>query len=240
VLVLKKEIFAVMLILMVAFGAVFAAAADPVGPDTITPTSKGRRADSAAKNISAYAGNVTELIISATTVTDVWQGYFGNITGTVVLDDANNKSMYAWQDLSPAGEIFAVRTASAVTWASIECADLVAIAAEEIALNITAGEKDGINETFNRTSTTDIYVGTQPVADCTFSQYLYENDAASVSSNFEELLLHDGTYMVYTAIINQDKTGYDNAAHDFQLMVPEDGHNGDTSTTNYYFYVELN
>ena len=237
---MKKEILAVMLLLTVALGAAFAAAADPVGPDTITPTSKGRRANSAAQNLSAYAGNVTELIISSTTVTDVWQGYFGNISGTVVLDDANNKSMYAWQDLSPSGEIFAVRTSNAVTWASIECADLPAITAEETALNIADLEKDGINETFNKTSTTDIYVGSQPVADCTFSQFLYENDAAATQSNFEELLLHDGTYMVYTAIINQDKTGYDNAAHDFQLMVPEDGHNGDTATTNYYFYVELN
>jgi hypothetical protein len=236
---LNKNILAALLLIFVAFGAAASVAA-PIGPDTMTETSKGRREAAGAKNVSALAGNVSELTISATAITDVWQGYFGNITGTVVLDDANNKSMYAWQDLSPAGEIFAVRTADAVSWASISCANNSEIAAEESALNITAGELDGINETFNRTSTTDIYVGTQPVADCIFSQYLFENDAAAVSNNFEEILLHDGTNMVYTAIINQDKTGYDNAAHDFQLMVPEDGHSGNTATTPYYFYVELN
>jgi len=236
---LKKVFFAVMLLLIVTLGAAVALA-EPIGPDTINATAKGRRADTPPQNVSALAGNVTELSISATAVTDVWQGYFGNISGTIVLDDANNKSMYAWQDFSPLGKVYAVRTSNSVSWAGIACANITNIEADETALNIGATEKDGINETFNATSSADFYVGTKHITGCSYSQFLYENDAPASQNNFEELLLNDGTYMLYTAIINQDKTGYDNAAHDFQLMVPEDGHSGDTNPTLYYFYVELN
>jgi len=236
---LRRELFALMLLILVVAGASLAAA-DPIGPDEINATSSSRRENSGPKSVPALAGNVTELSISAIAVTDVWQGYYGNITGTIVLDNANNKTMYAWQDMSPSGEIYAVRTSNSVNWAAVDCANSTHITSEEAALNIQPSEKDGIDETFNETVATDFYVGTKHITSCSHGQYLYENDAPASSNNFLELLLHDGTYMIYTALINQDKLGFDGATHDFQLMVPEDGHNGDTSATLYYFYVELN
>ncbi|MEM0230813.1 MAG: hypothetical protein QXW00_03220 [Candidatus Woesearchaeota archaeon] len=223
----------------IILGASLAAAA-PIGPDEINVTGSSRRASTGPKELPALAGNVTELSISAVAVTNIWQGYYGNITGTIVLDNANNKTMYSWNDMSPSGEIYAVRTSNSVNWASISCANTTHIAEEEAALNIQPNEKDGIDETFNQTVATDFYVGTTHITSCDHAQYLYENDAPATSNNFLELLLHDGNYVIYTALINQDKLGFDGATHDFQLMVPEDGHNGDTSATMYYFYVELN
>ena len=235
----KWGIIAAML-LAAMFTMVFVSAA-PIGPDSLTATISSRRADSATKNVSAIAGNMTGLEFTVTAITSAWQGYFGNVSGTITLDDANNKTMYSWADASPSGEVYAVRTSNSITWGSINCTSLAQISTEETALNIGATDKDGINETFNKTSAATFYVGTSNITagTCLYAQFLYENDAPAVNNYFEEVLLHDGTYMVYTGLINQDKTGFDSAAHDFQMMVAEDGHNGDTTVTQYYFYVEL-
>jgi hypothetical protein len=229
-----------LLILAAVFSC--AAYAAPTGPDSVTVNSTSRRGNTPAVNTSAVAGNVTGLNINITWVTNSWQGYFGNISGVIVLDDANNKSMYSWVDASPSGEIYAVRTSNSIAWANVNCTNLTMVLSEETAMNIESAAKDGINETFNKTSSTDFYVGSKRITAgaCSFSQFLYENDAAATQSNFEEILLSDGTYIVYTSIINQNKIGFDNAAHDFQMIVPENGRNGDSSVTNYYFYVELN
>ena len=237
-----KTADAVCLFLIFAVIFSFAAYAAPTGPDSLLINSTSRRGNTPALNTSAVAGNVTGLNINITWVTNSWQGYFGNISGVITLDDANNKTMYSWVDASPSGEIYAVRTSNSISWATINCTNISRIASEETAMNILATAKDGINETFNKTSSTDFYVGNKRITagSCAFSQFLYENDAVATQSNFEEILLCDGTYIIYTSIINQNKVGFDNLAHDFQMIVPEDGHNGDSAVTNYYFYVELN
>jgi len=233
-------LFLLLYIISLSFFSALALGA-PISPDLLNATSSSRREDSLALNTTANAGNVTGLDIHITWTTQSWQGYFGNVSGTIVLDDSGNKSMYAWQDASPLGEIYAVRSSGSVGWADISCADLSEVISEETALNIAPSAKDGINETFNKSSAADFYIGSKHFSSgsCPFSQFLFENDAAAVSNNFEEIILNDGSMMVYASILNQDKTGFDSSAHDFQMLVPEDGHNGDTTPTNYYFYVEI-
>ena len=74
--------------------------------------------------LSAVAGNVTQLTVAGTTVTQTWQGYYGNVTGTITLDDASNNTMYDWALASPEGEIYASQ--ATVTWTSgnVQCYDL--------------------------------------------------------------------------------------------------------------------
>jgi len=45
--------------------------------------------------------------------------------------------------------------------------------------------------------------------------------------------------MIFTSIMQQDKVGFDGATHDFEMIVVEDGQEGDSSPTAYYFYLEI-
>ncbi|MBI3027273.1 hypothetical protein HYY70_04100 [Candidatus Woesearchaeota archaeon] len=75
---------------------------EPVGPDTITIAGSGRRTNnSGSLSLQAQAGNVTALVISSVRATQAWQGYYGNITGTIALDDANNNTLYDWSLPNP-------------------------------------------------------------------------------------------------------------------------------------------
>ena len=42
-----------------------------------------------------------------------------------------------------------------------------------------------------------------------------------------------------TAGSSQDFVGFNNAVHDFQILVLDNGHNGDEAVTTWNFYVEL-
>jgi len=201
--------------------------------------------------INAEAGNVSELSINHSKITDGWQGYYGNVTGQIVLDDALNNSMYTWELVNPEGEIYATRDTDGISWTAgnIICAMSAHVEAEESTLNFNLGtgqDVDGINETFAQTTHPGFNVSSTGFnADaCNYSVSTYVDDTADTNRAFNETLLYStsDTSLVYAALINPGSSdGFkdDNTNYDFQMLVAEDGHDGDTSVTDYYFYVEL-
>jgi hypothetical protein len=212
--------------------------ADPTGPTSIQAGQSQRGAINPAQQVNAMAGNITELIMNATSITKAWQGYFGNISGTITLDNANNWTLYDWRMTTPSGKVFATRNDTVILWSSIACANTANITAEDTYMG-NAGAQDTINFTFNYTSSA-YYVGNVQVTNCP-STYTYVNDTKQ-SSLFQELLLMDPSKnaLVYTSIIESRQIGFDNRSHDFQMLVAEKGRSGDNTATPYYFYVELN
>ena len=198
-----------------------------------------------AQDHEALAGNVTELTVSGFSTTQSWQGYFGNITGTIQLADALDNQMYNWTLASPEGEIYAT-TDTSVAWVNIACFDLAGNhSALETLFGIDSDDVDGVNETFFDTGTHDEFFTNNvqfAAGDCASTE-IYDSTGASVDNHFEEVLLTDSganTEVIFTAILDEeDVAGFDNAYHDFEMLVLEDGHETDTATTTYYFYVEL-
>jgi hypothetical protein len=256
-----KEFILLLGMLILATSYVFAAASStPEGPEQFTISDSGRRTIRTAAPIDAEAGNVTALVIDDQRITEAWQGYYGNITGTIVLDDANNVTFYDWALPDPTGEIYA-SNGSSVTWSNVYCINVSQngtnpirpggivsnINASQIELNfgINVTDLDGLNETFNGTytDTTGFRVGeiTIDVSDgCSYAD-LYTDE--SPDSNWQELLLTDNSSLIFTALIRENADMYKSAGAetaDFQMLVLENGHYGsEDTTTPYYFYVEL-
>jgi hypothetical protein len=234
---------AVGFVIVLAIAAAVCAA--PQGPDTIEKIKSERMQPRAGAQVAAQAGNVTELNINATSVTKSWQGYYGNVSGTITLDDANNKSLYQWDLANPQGEIYA-SPSQISDWGAITCFNYSAHAPElnlselEKSLNIRPTDVDGVNETFRYSFGGSFYVGTKQIdsSQGCMATYTYTGDQPQ-TTEFAEVLLTDSTNIIYTAILEQSASGFDSKPHDFQMLVGEDGHNGDVSTTQYYFYVEL-
>jgi len=218
--------------------------AEPTGPTAaITPLSSSRFGVDSAQTTNAFAGNVTEFNLNANSITQTWQGYFGNITGKIVLGNANNDTFYDWTLTAPQGEIYATRLATIPTWSSVACASATNISAEETALGVDpAVDKDSVNNTFfNTTSFNTFYVGSveiNPTQNC-YATYMY-NSTGAQAVDFAEVLLADVSgSIVYTGLIEPDAMGFDGSTHDFQIIVGEDGHDGNTAPSVYYFYLEL-
>ncbi|RMD45544.1 hypothetical protein D6829_02055 [Candidatus Pacearchaeota archaeon] len=239
------------------------AVALPFGANLSVVSSSRSPADSPT-SVQAQAGNVTELNIQGFSITQSWQGYFGNVTGTIQLTDANDNVFYNWSDASPQGEIYA-STNDSIAWSYVQCFNFTADGtyAEDTAqagatslhgknltqleseFNISSRDVDGVNETFNLkgAGTHDpFYTGNLAFSEGECQNTRIFTDAGTGENNkFEEVLLYEPTTraVIFTAILDEDILGFDGRTHDFEMMVLEDGHGTDTSTTTYYFYVEL-
>lgn len=225
-------------LLAIAFYAAFADAA-PIAPTALNQISSTTRDLSglSAQSANAQGGNVTEINIQALTITKTWQGYYGNVTGQIALQDGSNNTFYNWSYAAPAGEVFATR-ASSITWGSVNCTTAGQRTTEETYLNHTAAESDSVSNTFSQQSHPLLTVaGVDIQANQCYSTYGYVNNNTQ-STDFVMLLLNAGADIIYTTIIDNDATGFDGRQHDFELLVGENERNN-TAVTPYYFWVEL-
>jgi hypothetical protein len=213
---------------------------EPNGPLNMTSGGSSRYSTTGGYQLNAIAGNVTELNINGTSITQGWQGYYGNVIGTIVLGNSNNRTLYDWTLLSPSGEIYASR-ASSITWTTINCSNTTEISNEESLLNFITTAKDGINETFSSQSHPSFFVGSINITtDSCKSTNLHNSTGQNEATKWYELLLADNSAnIVYTALLENNKDGFNGSNYDFELIVAEDGHRGDSTTTPYYFWVEL-
>src|SRR3989344_4065751 len=117
---------------------VYAAPTDPTGPSNIVvgPGERLDPADYPFATVQAEAGNITQLNITATVQTQTWQGYYGSVTGTITLDDADSNTLYDWVLVEPQGEIYA-SNGSTVTWANIKCVNYTAYGNDTEKINLT-------------------------------------------------------------------------------------------------------
>lgn len=264
---LFPELFFWILIFSIFFLMYIAGAVEPFGA-SVNPGIPGRAPNDTPVGVAAWAGNVTQLDIGGYSSTQSWQGYYGNVTGTITLSDSGDNVMYNWSLASPRGEVFA-STNSSITWNSVQCFNFTA-SGNTTAFNATEVEKagatnlgglnasvlearfginssdvDGVNETF-------VYTGAEGheafyVNNLEFSHgecintRVYDNSGHGVDGNFEEVLLFEpaSSSVIFTALLERDLAGFDKASHDFEMIVLEDGHGTNTDATTYFFYVEL-
>jgi len=262
-----KKNLAVFLLTIVFVAGLFlisyAAAIVPNGAQVAagTPERSDNNATSPGQD-EAQAGNITELILTGTTITQAWQGYYGNVSGTVTLEDASGDVLYNWTGLADvSGEVYA-STNQTVAWAGIQCLNFTANGTMESAgetaggtnlagtnltrlhseFNVGSTDGDAVNNTFTEgnshaeffTANLNFTIGECPSTD------VFDNTGA-VDGTFEEVLLYEPTTtsVVFAALLESDVTGFDNRAHDFEMLVLEDGHSGDESSTTYYFFAEI-
>jgi len=189
-------------------------------------------------------GRITTLILSLEQQNYAWKGYIGNVTGSYVLQNSNNRSIYEWPlGTAITGEVYMSRS-NAVNFSSgaISCANNTVMVTEQTVFGMGATDTDNVNNTFNNTNHSLLRVGSNVLAQSTCrSIALWVNDTVQAATNtsiFQEVTLFDRTNLIYASIINNDNTGFDNTTtFDFQIIVPEN--RSAAAGTAYYFYVEL-
>ncbi len=224
-------VFALSLLLMVSF-----VAAQPLGAETADVIESSRfEEEIAPQEVDAQAGNVTELSLHGLSVTRHWQGFYGNITGEIVLADSSGNNFYDWNVSVPTGQVYASRN-DAVSWDTILCPDVTDISDEAAALGQSPDDPDSVNNTFTNTDHPAFEVGGQAITGCPTTQAY--NASGEQGNAFWQVLLKAGDDMVYTTIIEDTSpAGFDGLPWHFQLLVGEDG--TDENPTPYYFYLEL-
>jgi hypothetical protein len=255
----KGILFIVFLAVLMNLSLVLAV--EPFGVN-VTNISSERAPSDPPQGIQAIAGNVSEISIVGFSTTQSWQGYFGNVSGTIQLADNVDNVMYNWSLASPEGEIYA-STNNSIVWNEVQClnfdADGTYVGAEtpggtnthgtnltilENMFGIASDDVDGVDSTFTLLGSGHNIFYTNNIefseGECRNTQ-VFSNAGMGEDNKFEEVLLYEPTTasVIFTSILNEDILGFDNSPHDFEMLVLENGHLTDTSTTTYYFWVEL-
>ncbi len=176
-----------------------------------------------------------------------WKAYVGNVSGTLVLRDADDYSIYEWPSGgAPDGEVYITRN-STIDWSTIQCANDTEITQEQNSLGHAAAAADNINNTFSSNLHEQFDVGENTISSSTCkSMATWVNNTAQTMAEdalFQEVLLMDTSErIVYASLIDQDTSSYrddgatTNITYDFQAIIPDiDG----AGVSTYYFYVEI-
>ncbi len=258
---MKQETLKIISITLILILTLHLMPATPNGA-SITPGASERPDSGQASNHSAIAGNITELtIFSGDGASQTWQGYYGNVSGGLSLGDGSNNILYNWSLITPSGEVYA-STNSSITWVNIQCFNFSAngsyidesgnggttnqygtnITILESEYGISTTDLDGINETFTIKNHDLFYTSNKEFsADECRSLQLFTNETQSEDGSFEELILYEPATrsVIFSTILENSKKGFNNKEVDFQMVVPEDGHDADTQTTMYFFFIEI-
>lgn len=234
----KLDRLLITLIIVSVLSAYFVSA-QPMGVEEISVGASQRYNDTTTPTaVFAQAGNVTELSINATAVTKSWQGYYGNVTGTIILADSSGNNFYNWNVSTPSGEVYASRVNN-VQWTGISCANAGNVSAEETYLGQSATDPDSVSNTFAVTTHPAFNVGTTSISSCPSTQ-AFDSTGGPGTGFWQVLLADTSNNIVYTTIIdNVIANGFNNLPWHFQLLVGENGKVGNEAPTPYYFYVEL-
>ncbi|MFH1642047.1 MAG: hypothetical protein ABIC04_04055 [Nanoarchaeota archaeon] len=245
---MKTTMKRIAIILLVAAILIPITLANPYGPTSIENVTTSRtNITGDPQALGAQAGNVTQLTINTTIVTKRWQGYYGNISGKVVLGDASGNTMFDWtggSSFSPVGEIYAANN-TVVDWGNVNCVNFsgngsigtqgINHTTLESMYGMASSDSDGIDETFRGYS--NITIGTRELLNCR-STNTYDNNGAQ-TSYFNETILteYNQNTVIYATEVSQNTVGFDGNIWDFQMLVADNG--DDDASTVYYFYVEL-
>ncbi len=235
------------------------AASTPNAPSTLINGSSSTfdQNNYPAQEVDALAGNITELTLTAISQTRAWQGYFGNVSGTITLDDANNYTFYNWSAAEPRGYIYATLVSAGVpSWLNVQCFDEANNASLfDTSYGINSDDYDNVTNTYNTTLADPniaqtVYIVNNSFANCPATT-IWQNDAYQ-SGNFVNYLMYDSSAVqgnqswVFGTIIENKNVGnktdipcYNGQLCDFQLLVGENGHGTDTAVTPYYIWVDL-
>ena len=220
----------------------------PEGASSVVIVSSERRTVPNASNVTAQAGNITRLSVTANRQTAAWQGFAGNISGSIVLDDSSGDRFFAWSLFNISGEIYASRNGS-INFNNIFPHNNCTI--DETGMT-GAANADRTNRTYNRSANTvNFSVGNIQINSTTAcSVKPYVNSTTPVGNLFENLILtpesanttnqsdqQQANQSIYVGILQLTNVhGFDGQMYNFQLLVPV---NRTAVFNTYFFYAEV-
>lgn len=229
---MKKNIIVLFAALLLMVGGAFAAT--PSGADVTDGTLLGPLSSDAAGNTSVNAGTIQTVDLTANQSTLRWAGITGTVSGNIQLgDNVTSKVMYEW---SATGNIVYASSVNNPVWASLNGVDAAGAATLDTALSYT-GASDDVVTTFG--AGTNDNIGSNLFADFgTAAISAATNDDGAVAS-WITYLLTDGSDYIYAGIVGGATNNFAGTASDFQMIVPENGIDGDSTPTTYFLWAEL-
>lgn len=180
-------------------------------------------------NYTTEGGNVTNLNLTGNVSTEKWAGYWGNVSGNIVLSPGT-AMFYTWNwDSSYGGEVCAIAAPSEFDWSAVQN---IGAAVIDTAWGFFAGDVDSAASTFADASC-NVNVAGVAVAPST--------GVTTNGGTFETCAVGDGgankSDVAFCVNITQGGTLFNTLTGDYQLLAATNESVGGFET--HYFWLEL-
>jgi len=188
----------------------------------------GKYTPGANANVTTEGGNVTELNLTGNVSTEKWAGYWGNVSGNIVLSPGA-AMFYTWAWTSAdGGEVCAVAAPSGFAWATVQA---VAAATIDTIWGFDTLNTDSASNTLTSACNVDV-AGTSVTSVGT----------TTGGGAFETCAVGDGGGaakgdVAFCVNITQGGALFNSLTGDYELMAATDEAAGSTET--HYFWIEL-
>jgi hypothetical protein len=216
-----------LMLAVLAMGVLLSSAALAVTPAgaAVTSTNLGGYVGSASAAVSLEAGNITQANVASNMSTFKWAGLLGNASGSLKLGDASSNVMYSWNALGKL--VYASRVAPA--WATLADANAGDVTG---AFAFLGAGSDAYATTFTG--------GSESIGSNLFTiNSDFAQTLSSAASTWKTYSLTDGANIVFAGLVSATGTAYNGHTVDYQMIIPEDGTNGNQVLTAWNLYLEL-
>ena len=202
------------------------AVAAPSGASTTAGTSETGTATSSS-SLNADGGNVTYVDVSSNVITSRWAGFYGNVSGNLLLADASANNFYQWTVGSMDGAVVYAASGSVSDWSST---NIVPLTNANAPAWVQGAATDNFTNTFSATesfSSSSLTIASTP--------YVTTYNSTGVAGNLKTYALYATaeTAHVWAGKVVDDANGFNGNSVDYQILLP-----AQTGTT-YNFYLEL-
>ena len=185
-------------------------------------------------NYTTEGGNITPVNLTGNTSTQKWAGFFGNVSGDLILGYSATQFMYTWTWSATTGGEVCASPGNNINWASAQ--PLSAPGEIDAAWSFNAGDADAATNTFTQTTTLDIEpVGLLPGVHAAWDLQGWQTGAIK-----DQLIGPTKTDIMFcvnlTSVATRNTVVGANTGM-YQLLVATNETAGAYET--YYFYLEL-
>ncbi len=215
-------------VLISIFCIAFSLAATPGEAFISNATDLGEYILQSPDTVTAEAGNISQANLDANMSTFRWAGLVGNVSGSIVLGDANEDVMFEWDAV---GNLVYASQSATINWPALADADKAAVVAEYSYL------VDGTSDAYNNTFGSIGIIGSN-IFTTILSDFAYTKDSFGLDV-WRTFSLTDGSAIIFAGEVLQGFASYSGADIGFQMILPEDGTAGDETPQSYNLWVEL-
>lgn len=219
-----KILLAIFAVALLSFS--FAAAA-PGGASTTPGASSATNTGASVTTVDVEGGNVTYVDVSATVATSRWGGFYGNISGNVMLGDASSNVFYQWTVGDMTGAVVYATNASITDWTS---GNIGPLAAANTPSYLQTTATDNYTNTFSANelfTSASLSEASTPYAATWNSTAQGDLKTYALYSTADDATIWAGKSIAGSDAFNGGSTV------DYQILLPAQ------STTTYSFYLEL-
>lgn len=219
-----KIIMLMMAIFVLTFSMVVAA---PVGGDA-TAGASTTGTSTTTTTVDIDGGNVTYVDVNSDVITSRWAGFFGNVSGSLLLSDSSANNFYQWTVSSMTGAVVYAANDTISDWTA--GSNIVPLTNANAPSWIQGAATDNFTQTFaaNEAFTSSTY-------NIAATPYTTTYNSSGVAGNLKTYALYANTEgaNIWAGKVVDDTDGFDGTSVDYQILLP-----AQTGTT-YSFYMEL-